>query len=421
MSDISVAIPYNGGSLQSGFMQSHSCYLGGGKVVNVAAQSTPNYLFCWVSNNTNFTSGTFTSANASARVLMQGTQIPSNLLMIRLFKLTATSVLLVMNNNLYVITLDANDNPTLKNATITNYWTVGNGGASLCGNAPSYATSSTVYSAQGSAFQGFYARDNVVYTAVASVSGSTTTVLYKKLTYDPVADTLTTATIYTHTATASVPLVRSELIDIPGSTTKLLYLRLQASSGAVNQVLGAAYVAWSVLIDANDVTTSVPLNSAGGVQTLCPLSTTNILGFTGSRTYYTYNGTAWNQNLAYFGANGNTTTTSPLMVTLPIDSNYFLMISTLVTSPGQNSNPTDLSGQNVPIYYKIGRFIDNQFGQTSQSTSSSTLGLTTTATSTGFFVYDQSFVVRDGSTFLLPCRALSGTSPTFRVLFAPGA
>jgi hypothetical protein len=416
MSDITIPIPFNGGSIQTNIMQTHSCYLGNGKFINAAAQLSPNYLFAWITNSANFTSGTFTSTNATARAIMQGTAVPSSINSIRLFKLTSTSALLCLNQSVYVLTIDGSDNVTIKTATIANYYVAQGSGTALSTLNTAYATSTNSYAAQGSAFQAFYARDNVIYTMNATVSNSTTTVVFKKLVYDPTGDALTSTTLYTYTTPGSsaLPLVRAELQDIPGSTTKLLSLRLQATSTNLVQVFGSAYIVWAALVDATDTLTNVP--APASVWSLCPLSTTTILGFTSQRTYLTYIGGAWGPNPAYFGANGTTAPTTPILSAYAIDSNYFLLLSTTLSSPGQSTS-TDISSLNPQIFYRIGRFVDNQFGQTSVATAA---GAGVAVPLSGYMVYDQSFVFRDGSVFYIPQRLSNAVTPVFRTLFAPG-
>lgn len=419
MSDISIPVPYNGGTLQTGIVQSHYCYLGNGKFLNVAAQLTPGYVYAWVQNDTNITSGTFTSVNPSMRAIMSGSQAPGAINAIRLFKLTSSSAVLVINASLFVLSVGSNDDVTLKNASLPAFFNLPYGGPIASGNASIYSVASANTPAIGSQYQIFYARDNVIYTMNQSVSSGTVTVVFKKVVYDPTGDAFSSSTLYTYTAaSSSYPFVRAELNDIPNSTTKLLSLRVQNGNSTVtNSSMAQAFVRWAALIDSSDTITTVTPTSLN-VQALAPLSTTNILGFDSQKTYYTFNGTSWNTTPAYFV--GNVGTPSAVIFRAEaIDTNYFLLVSANGLSNPGISVPTDVTSNNFPAWsVRVGRFVDSGFGQTSAGSSS---GGGYTVATTGIVFFDQQFIFRDGtSAFYFFSRSVGSFTPNLRTIYAPG-
>lgn len=415
MSDITLSpLPYNGGNLQPGFLQTSFCYLGNGKYLHVFGQINPNYIFAFVSNQSNVTSGTFaTSLGAPARAILANTAAPSSITSIRVFKLTSTSAAVMINGTLSVLTVDGTDNVTLKTATATPI-SLGNIAPSVQPGGNNFAAYGSAYSNApiGSTWQIFYARDNVLYMMDRSATGALTA-NFKKIVYNPTADTLTVTTIATYTSTgnsSSQSFTRAYLQDIPGSSTKLLSLRAYlTSSGTVASAgLPSSVIVYAALIDSSDVVTPLA-GTLASVVALAPLSTTNILGFANGRQYFTWNGSGWNSSAATFGAN----TPISIIQAEALDANYFVLFSMTV------SGGTEMNSANSGVAVRIGRFVDSTFGQTSTATTAN--GGVPTGAITGYLNYDQQFIFRDSSsTFLI--QAKTGTvQPVIRTIYQPGA
>ncbi|RYF20049.1 MAG: hypothetical protein EOO77_08840 [Oxalobacteraceae bacterium] len=410
MADITLSpIPYNGGTITSNFMGHHYTELSTGKYIHVSHQINPNYVFAYINNTTNLKSGTFTTANAPMRVICSQSTTPaapSVATNIRLWKLSANRVLMLMGAALYVLEVGGNDDISVKSATIAGFQNT-----FIVLNA-SYFTSppngSNVY---GSYYQGWYVRDNVVYIALRSNTSSNLTATLKKIVYDPSADTLTQTTITTlnsATTTGNVAFWRCYLQSIPGSTKKLFSMRNSLNLGT----FFSATISGSQFIDGvTDVAGQTIGAAPNSLYAMVPLSDSTVLGISSTQTptYYTWTGAGWGSQTAVYNSVGNNS--YPIVQAEALDSNYFITVMTNIQ--------TDIFA-NPQLWIRISRFVDPTFGQTSTVTSSS-IGLAVAINSHA--APDQDFVMHPSpDLFEVPAyTSQNAMIPSIRVIYQPGA
>lgn len=405
MSDIVISpIPYYGGSLYASQQVVSYCYLGNGKYLHVFSQQNPNYIYAFVSNQANVATGTFATSTGQARAILANANAPAVSTM-RVFKMTATSAALCLNGKMYALTLDASDNVTLKTGTVASICT----GQIWNGSNYNYATTGALPS--GSYWQVHYARDNVLYvTELVGAANNTLSITLKKVVYNPGLDSFTVTLLNTWTAstvnTASSSWMRTYLQSIPGSTSLLFSIRAFVNASGSNYGgMAASSIQYAAIIDQTDTVNAIPVPPSSFV--MAPLSTNNILAFPNQKQYYTYNGTSWS-TVATFGANG---TGALLLQAEALDNNYFILFTTGVADYSTLTNGA--------IATRIGRFVDQTYGQTSTGTAS---GNGVSSTVVGYFNFDQNFIYRDASsTFLLHGRTTGGTiQPTVHTIYQAG-
>lgn len=406
MSDITLSpIPYNSGSLAGSTPAHHYCDMGGGVFLNVAYQVSPNYLYAWVSTNTNIKTGTFSSTNSPMRALLSSGTTPaaptSNGTGIRVWKLNSNSAIMLMGSSLYVLQITATNDVVIKAGTLAgqNSYNI----STYSSNVFNYGGASN---AGGAVFQGWYVRDNVFYYVARSSNSTYQYTLYKAV-YDPNADTLTRTALTTQTVggTNSAIFAQYNLVSIPGSTKKLFWERRGA-----NVSMAAMTPGYAVLIDSvtDTLGTAIPANPNTSV--LCALSETTVLGFNaGSSSYLTWNGTAWNTTPAVFAANNMAGTQWNVEA---LDSNYFAIFNYYSTN-------IDISGGTALAYARIGRFVDASFGQVS-SASAGSGGISITLPQIVFPDFPLFTRVGTDAFYSYGCTSAAFT-PQIRVVYQPGA
>lgn len=415
MADITLSpIPYNGGTISNGPYQNATCMLSSGVFLHVVVQSNPAYVFAYVTTMTNMrpNSGTYSTVASPMRAILSpgSTPVaPTTVTGLRVFKLNQTTAALVLDGTMYVLQVGAGNDVTLRSGTSL--------ALGLPTTAPVYSTStpalwatSGVDYAGGSAWQFFYARDNVLYGVIrnAAATSENTAFFWKRIAYNPTTGALGMTSLnqtivydptrntnqVTGTAPAARCAGRAHCMEIPGSTTKLLTYRTNLNNtGGAQSSFSNAFVYSAYLVTNADSFTLLP-NPPANVRMMVPLATNRILGFVDSRSYYVYNGTSWGTTPVVFSANGTTSPSTGSNVMLyegaAIDSNYFVIWSlTLNTSidPNFGSSPGQVST-------RIGRYVDSGLGQVSTATATNEgLNMPTWT----YPIWDQQPLVRDGT------------------------
>lgn len=417
MADINLTpIPYNNGALQVGLHQTHYCMMSQTQILNVVAQTNPNYVYAWVTNITNLASGTFSSSIPKMRAVLHATSTPaapSSIAGLRVFRLTADSALLVVNGTACVLKIDGTGDIALMKATATvsTYQSPYNSAT----NSYAYPSSSTE-AAVGSYWQVFPVRDNVVYVA-DRMNNNYLSLTLRKLTYDPIADTLTFATIangFYNSGTINTgpySYSRHYLVGIPGTTKNLFYSKINPAGANNSANANGAYVCYAAILDAtNDAQTALDL-PAQFIQSMVALTPTTILGFTSNKAYLTRTNGTWNTTPAVFCPNGGT---GAVWHAEALDANYFALWT---ASFSAGSDITSQS-QQFGLAMRIGRFVDAGFGQTSTNTSTGE-GLGVSVPSP---LFDQQSIARVSSELFLTFGRVQGTNttPVIRTMYQPG-
>lgn len=399
MADITLSpIPYNGGGLQTQFHNVSYCDLGGGVYLHVILQTNPNYVFAYVSTNTNIKTGTFSSTASTMRVIFAN---PSSVSAMRVWKLASSRALLLFNGNLYVLEVGAGNDITVKAATIANFW-------------PYKDIANMANGAYGSFIQGWYVRDNVIYFAKRPDPGTSSGSLeILKVAYNPAGDSLSQASIITNPTWAAAltntnaAYCRFYMQSIPNSTRKLFYARVHANGASAGVYANSIVFGKPVILDtANDqIYTNVPAAPAN-TYAMCALTDTTILAFDTTKSYYIFNGTSWTTTPTTYSTYN--TAQKPFQAEA-LDSQYFA----LFTYNGDSQQAT--TG-----WIRIGRYVDAQVGQTSTAT----IG-TASADGISFSIpansaWEQTTIFKDSTdAFLIQGRS-GNVTPLIRVIYQPG-
>lgn len=473
MSDITISpIPYNNGTLAGGHVNGHYVLLNPKQILHVAGQISPNYIYAWVSTISG--SNTIKSANPSfvaspMRAIMSFAAAPSTITNMRLWKLTSSRALFLLNNDLYVLEVTAQNDITLRTAKLSSFASGGithiNQGPYSAGTSGNGGTTSNGY--YGSLLTGWSVRDNTVwfarrflsYAGNSPASNSQTGVEMWKVVYDPAEDKLNAGFMQRLWSPldanyAQYSWTRTYVQAIPNSTKKLVYVRVQGVNLASTMAsLNAAHAGAAVggaavnpsypilMIDSvtddvysfayANVASGINSNSVGGqpVRTIVPHSETKWSTWSATNQYRMVTVAAPSTSA---NGTGNTMTAAPnpsqifptpTTATYPwygeaLDSNYFMLIS---ASPGSAEADLYSSSPTPPNHFvRIGRIVDNDIAQISSSTINGA-GLSVTGLSHG--VLDQEFFQRyDSETFLMFGRSSAGgiASPQIRVWNQPG-
>ncbi|RYE24841.1 MAG: hypothetical protein EOP51_06095 [Sphingobacteriales bacterium] len=416
MADITLSpIPYNSGSIQTGQYQNATCMLSSGVFLHVVAQTAPAYVYAYVTTLTNARPGTGTYSTVASpmrAILNAGTTpaAPTTISGIRLFKLNATTAAMVLDGTIYSLQVGANNDVTLRTGTGTSLnlsMAVSGKPTLLNDGVPALYSSNSGIQVNGSAWQLFYMRDNVLwgYIRPSASANENGTNYWFKLSYDPAtgawspksnmaAVSFYSVSLNTNQATGTVlaqaACARGHVMDIPGSTTKLIQYRVNLNTSRPG--LPSAFVVGAYLVTNTDQTTNIPQPPAG-TRMMVPLATNRILGFIDSKSYYVFNGTSWSSTPVVFATNGYDLTSSGycLFEGIALDANYF-MIWTLATTSSQDPGYGGFSST-PNIYTRIGRYVDAGLGQVSSATSTVD-GLAMVSTG---MIWDQQPMIRDGS------------------------
>ncbi|RYF21163.1 MAG: hypothetical protein EOO77_06565 [Oxalobacteraceae bacterium] len=413
-------IPYNSGTIVNNSQTFDFCHLGNGKFLHVVGQTTPGFIYAYVSNNVNLKTGTFSTSVPSMRAILSGTNVPTTIASLRLTKIASNRAALAVNGKVFIVEVDVNDDMSVKTGTYQTIATLGQTNTVTTVSTPSSATygatSTTAGQPVGTLFQMFSPRDNIIYMFERTYTNSTGSfaVGIRKLVYNPADQSLTNIgqfASYTPAASSNYgpySFTRFYCQDIPGSTSKLLSIRAQVttSSNTAQFISSSIVAAW--VVDTADNTQSLNGSFPAGIQVLCPMSTTTILGIASSKSYFTYTAGAWNSAAAVFSANGSPATSSPVVQAEALDANYFILWT--VSNTELNANQT--------YYTRVGRFVDSAFGQVSTGTAS--------GDGVGFSMFplhpESSCIVRDGTdAFYALSRAGVGTfTPSVKVIYQAG-
>jgi hypothetical protein len=376
-------------------------------------QSSPAYVYAYITNDTNLKTGTFTSTNAAARVILSASTTPAapaTSAMMRVWKLSANRALFLMDRTLLVLEVQPNDDIVVKNGRLvnfnTNLYTVQNY------NGPyNYVASGAM---TGSLLQGWYIRDNVAYFAVRDNSTTPTSMNLYKVSYDSTGDTLTSTLInkFSITSANSSYFTRSYLQSIPGSTKKLFTIRVSSSTSSS---LTTSYIQVAGFVDTATDTLSSTLTPyvAGSAHVYVPLRENLVLALIGLRTFAAWTGSAW-QGQTIYNAATPTSNIYPLQAEA-LDANYFVFWNI-----GEGSAFSDLSSGTVNMTMRVGRYVDPTFGQTSAATNGAP-GMNVT-TNVGQLFYDQDIINRIGSdAFAIYGRESVNLKPQIKLFYQPGA
>lgn len=212
-------IPVNSGTLT---LKNRSdmtyVHMGAGKFLMFYSQRNPNLVYAYVVN--------VTGLNTASPVSTNGPQFafPSSNGNVRAWKMAANRVLVLLGNDLRVIDIDGSDNLTLRAANLPNAYNVNY----LWKNSGGVDNSDT--NDMGSMITATSLSDNVMMvfkrgTAFTTQANTNTSYYCFKITFDPVADTLTSVSQTSgniHGAVSSSGHSRIIVKDIPNTTEKMI-------------------------------------------------------------------------------------------------------------------------------------------------------------------------------------------------------
>lgn len=419
MPDITIPIPHQGGSVIDNYFFTHYCDLGS-KFLHVFYQINPNYVYAYVSNHSDLKASGFSDVNATARaILTPSTPIPApsgGNTTVRLWRLSDRRALLMLGYSLFVLQVESNDDITLRSATIPNF----------CKNNVSYGVMLTIpYSymsgvtLHGSFLMGWPVRENVIWFFNREMYGAGQFGYdIQAVTYNPTTDSLSVKTMVsstTESTTNNKVYAHPALMTIPGSTKRLFTVRTRAASSGANNfdslTILKAHLIDSLTDDAIDAPAMVakPISA----RMLVPLSETRMLGLIDQRSYFTWENNTWSSTTGIFGATGGS---NPIYHCEALDENHFMIFT--IASTGEFT-----TNQSPSLTMRVGRFVDQTFGQTNSSHQSGD-GINLTFAS--YPQMDQPFINKLGTdTFVTYGRGnTSGAGtlqPVIRVLNRPGA
>lgn len=413
MPDITISpIPYNSGTVSTTLNTTHMCYIDNGLYVHAFAQTNPNYVVLYTTTHSNYNKST-------AAIVRTGTAraiyLPSTPTNVRLFRISSKHFLIFMMTGItsptfYLGEINSADGSitaesvTLPYAPVSAYYSSSASGFDGTFN---YEFSN----APGSTIQFFNPYENVIYVLERFYSSAN--IRFSRLNFDPATKTWTlmggSSTNITVNAgpTYAGAFSRVYCQDIPGSTSKLISIRSK-STGESNNLLSSNIV-WASIVSETGVTKNI-INANRGYQALCPLSETNILGFSSHGVYYAYNGTAWSNSTVTFAGG------SPRYIidVVALNSTTFLTLSVGVDI----QTNSQLSGSNVQAgRIQIARVVDSTFAQTNTQT------LNGSSISASYVYMDQQILNRTSSdTIQIMCRDSSSTTlGRATIIHQPGA
>lgn len=334
MPDITLSpIPYNGGTMTMTNQGSHICMLSATKMFALFGQTNPNYIFGSVIKVDNIK-----TASAVATVSKQRVLSLNPLTRCRVWKLTENRVLALINSDLVVINVTAEDDMEQTAAKIENFHTTTLWGTEA---AATYGIGSFLY--------GSYIKDNTVW--IIQRASTTAPIVLMKIEYDPATDTLTQTSIQNLTAsTTATHFWKYHIVQIPSSTNFMVYCHGGNTTPAASTIPNAY-----IFSDAAELLTTIT-GIPSTARSLTPLKANKVLALSDARNWRYFDGTSWTTGDTMFA--GATVASTNLAHTEPLDSNYFMIQSM--------SSGVELGSGNYA--FRISRVVDKSFGQTSSAT-----------------------------------------------------
>lgn len=418
MPDISISpVPYNSGAISTSYNTTHGCHIDNGLYVHAFTQNNPNYVYVYTTQYSNYN-------KANAALVRTGTMraiyLPATATAVRVFRISTQHFLIVVFSGFnahtyYVGTINISDGSiTAEKTTIpgtnTTPW-YNTMAAQLESSNYDFSPSA------GSYWQCFNPYDFVIYVFDRYVNGGGA-VMFNRVQYDPQTKAWTrlfspsnyNINVQIDTGTGS-DFFRFYCQDIPNSTAKLISIRTRVSSKDNMNVHLASTIRYAAIVQM-DGTTKIIVTSNLGYQVLCPLSETQILGFTSHSTYQTYNGTKWGTETVTFASGSS----RYVIEAIALDSVSFMTLSASDSLAQVNQIS---AGSTSSARLQIGRVVDATFAQSSPQTA----GTTAVGVNAAYAYVDQQILHRSGTDTVQLIRRDSAASTLNRVtiLHQPGA
>ena len=386
-------IPYGSGTIDLAQQKDiTTVFMGNNKFVNFYAQSNPNIVYAHVVNVSGLNGGTASATNGPQFAF------PSPAARVRAWRMSDTRLMVLLGNDLRVLEIDGQDNIAMRSASLINYCTVplwrgANGAAST-----SYTSEILTDIHQGAGLVVHRNTDTSMFvvmkanaTPYSSFNSSVSSSGLFVVTFDPVADTLTSVKTnslsetgfpqpqYGNSSSQGYGIVghaHVRFADIPNSENKLIYM-IGANSGnaTITRIARSPYLYWAGVVTPTGQitllpTTGIPTTSYTAdtphITAVMPLGDNKYLGFTDARSFLYHNGTQWSSSRTIFASSG-----AEAFVTgaYAIDDTYFAITfaeAPVNTATGSFRDTLNLLAANQ--YIRIVRYVDQNFAEVSPAT-----------------------------------------------------